>query len=131
MQDIPAAYYEAVQKELGHLSFLKQVLDYLCIPPDLKEAIAGIAEMSGIPQKVLIGLNVGYNLVTACSSAVALIDSEIEHLRSLDWDMPVLKKLIIKVAFHRSGSPILKMVTFAGFVGAFTAISKDFSVSLN
>lgn len=133
MHNLESAYANAVQNELGAWSFVSKFVRCMPIPDHLRDELRGISDISGVPYDVLLGLNVGYDLLTGCTSAVFRdMQNSIVHARCLDWDMPALKPLTILVDFCSDGCPCFSAVTWAGFVGIYTCISsKGFSVSLN
>lgn len=57
------------------------------------------------------------------------------HFRTLDWDMPALRQLVVKLEFVADGredSPVLATnITYVGFVGVLTGVRQGLSVSLN
>jgi hypothetical protein len=55
------------------------------------------------------------------------------HFRTLDWDMPELRKLIVQLHFIEKpgGAVVARSVTYVGFVGVLTGVKRDLSISLN
>ena len=60
------------------------------------------------------------------------VNGEMYHLRNMDWEMPVLKKVTILTQFFKSGRMVHQGITWVGFVGTYTQLSnKGYSISLN
>lgn len=133
MQDLKAAYAKAVKHELGTWSFVQNLVKVMPVPVALHDELRGIAEQSGVPYDTLLGLNVGYDFITGCTSAVIRDNNnDIIHARTLDWDLPELKDLTIQADFIKDGRQVFKAITWAGFVGIYTAMSAHaYSVTLN
>ncbi|OJI97895.1 hypothetical protein ASPVEDRAFT_437730 [Aspergillus versicolor CBS 583.65] len=143
----PESYLPRI-KSLARL-FLRRVHD----GEETKE-LRGIADATGIEMYLVVALNVLLDLLMGCTSGAALFspsssssspageqaDGEEEekrmlHFRTLDWDMPALRQLIVKLEFvadDREDSPVLATnITYVGFVGVLTGIRQGLSVSLN
>lgn len=91
-----AAYDKALIDEFGALAPVATALSGLVSVPDVfKEEMRGIAEASDgvLSYGLILRLNVGYDFVAKCTSSGVRVNGTNYHLRNMDWDMPVLKKV--------------------------------------
>lgn len=44
------------------------------------------------------------------------------HFRNLDWEMDILRDLLIRVEYVRDGKVIARAVTYAGYTGVLTGV---------
>ncbi|KAL2818105.1 beta subunit of N-acylethanolamine-hydrolyzing acid amidase-domain-containing protein [Aspergillus granulosus] len=110
------------------------------------EEIRGIAEATGIEVYLVVCLNVLLDLLMGCTSGAALYrpspgegkgeeEARMLHFRTLDWDMPALRQLLVTLEFVESdedAAPVLaRSITYVGFVGVLTGVRPGLSVSLN
>ena len=123
----------------------KYVLRPLCstkpIHNTYSKELAGIAKITstyGLSYGDLVLFNTALDFLAKCTSVVASTSEGQIHARTLDWDLPELKRLTIVVTFVRKGSPMYKGVTFVGCVGLLTGVriltpaySEAFSLSYN
>jgi beta subunit of N-acylethanolamine-hydrolyzing acid amidase len=80
------------------------------------EEMRGIAEATGLPHHLVVAFNMFPDLFTGCTSggvkvndAGARCEAEgIVHFRSLDWDMNVLRKLLVCVEYVRNDEVIAR-----------------------
>lgn len=100
--------------------------------------LKGISKATSVPIYLLVCFNVLLDLFMGCSSGGAAIrdnkgGKKMVHFRTLDWDMPALRRIIVQLDFvtERGGPVVASSITYAGFVGVLTGVRKDFSVSLN
>ncbi|KAK4544278.1 hypothetical protein LTR36_004488 [Oleoguttula mirabilis] len=100
--------------------------------------LQGISKATGVSLYLLVCFNVLLDLFMGCSSGGASIrdedgGSKMVHFRTLDWDMPALRRVIVHLDFiMQPGAPVVaSSITYAGFVGVLTGVRKGFSVSLN
>ncbi|KAL3494013.1 beta subunit of N-acylethanolamine-hydrolyzing acid amidase-domain-containing protein [Aspergillus germanicus] len=129
--------------------FLRRVYD-----DEETEEIRGIAEATGIEVYLVVCLNVLLDLLMGCTSGAALYkpardtsgrgeengvdedgDARMLHFRTLDWDMPALRELLVTLEFVESDEPnapvLARNITYVGFVGVLTGVRPGLSVSLN
>jgi hypothetical protein len=113
------------------------------------EEIRGIAEATGIEVYLVVCLNVLLDLLMGCTSGAALYkpargegeggegdgQARMLHFRTLDWDMPALRELLVTLEFVDSDEPdapvLARNITYVGFVGVLTGVRPGLSVSLN
>ncbi|XP_071452473.1 acid ceramidase-like [Hetaerina americana] len=117
------------------------------LPKEYYEEMVGIAEVINAQLGEIVFFNVFYELFTVCTSII--IESptgEIYHGRNLDfglfmgWNVKnstwitteFLKKLAVKLEFHKNGTVLYTSINFAGYIGILTGVKKDlFSLSVN
>ena len=100
--------------------------------------LLGISSATAVPMYLLVCFNVLLDLFMGCSSGGAAVQDDnglpsMLHFRTLDWDMPALRRTIVQLEFvQRKGGPVIaSSITYAGFVGVLTGVRRGFSVSLN
>ncbi|KAI2640950.1 beta subunit of N-acylethanolamine-hydrolyzing acid amidase-domain-containing protein [Xylaria nigripes] len=132
------------------LRFIVVGLSKLCLrrvyDDEENEEIKGIAAASGVPLYLLVALNNLLDCLLGCTSGAMPVsfaretdDAEqprLVHFRTLDWGMDGLRDLLVVLEFvdSSSGTPtkvIARSITYAGFVGALTAVRPGLSISLN
>ena len=133
MQKLIPAFDQSLSKEFGFFGFiLKYLLAFINIPKSYQRELRAISAQSGIPYSVLVGLNVGLDFMCACTSAAILTKDGLFHLRNMDWDIHILRKLTCQIDFTRNGRHVYSNVGWCGFVGCLTGCStSNFSISLN
>lgn len=93
------------------------------------EEIAKILDMS-FNECLLMQLT--YEFCTACTSAVVASDFGHVFIRTMDWDLPELKDITIKIRVVSGDRDIFDAITWAGFVGIFTGIRPGkYAIALN
>jgi hypothetical protein len=102
------------------------------------EEISKILDMS-FNECLLMQLT--YEFCTACTAAVVTSDFGHVFIRTMDWDLPELKDITVKIRVvdrrpEGGGGPqgrhIFEAITWAGFVGIFTGIRPGkYAVALN
>ena len=95
--------------------------------------LRGIQLVTKVGMHLLIALNVLLDLMMGCTSGGvrASNGSKMLHFRTLDWDMNPLRKIIVHLDYIRHGAKVAECVTYVGYVGVLTGVSKGLSVSLN
>ncbi|KAI1752709.1 beta subunit of N-acylethanolamine-hydrolyzing acid amidase-domain-containing protein [Xylaria castorea] len=117
------------------------------------EEVRGISAASGVPLYLLVALNNLLDCLLGCTSGAVpvslgkatrksgddgtgLAHTRLLHFRTLDWGMDELRDLLVVLNFVDSSSDdpsrvIARSITYAGFVGALTAVKPGLSISLN
>ncbi|KAL4916641.1 beta subunit of N-acylethanolamine-hydrolyzing acid amidase-domain-containing protein [Aspergillus aurantiobrunneus] len=127
---------------LPRIKLLARLLLRRVYDDEENQEIRGIADTTGIDLYLVVALNVLLDLLMGCTSGAALSSpsegqggQRMLHFRTLDWDMPLLRQLLVKLEFVSSDaedSPVLATnITYVGFVGVLTGIRQGLSVSLN
>lgn len=142
--------------EIFHSLIGKEALKYInmamrilmaFLPQEYGDEIKGIATAVNMPLGEVVLYNVFYEFFTACTSVLAEDENgKMYHGRNMDfglflgWDVKnntwltseILRKILVKVDFQKSGKTVYSAVTFAGYVGVMTAVKKDaFTFSIN
>ena len=77
-------------------------------------------------------MNIGYDFVAKCTSAGVRVHGMLYHLRNMDWDMDILRRITVLLRFVKGGRLVHQGITWVGFVGTYTQMScQGYSVSLN
>ena len=104
-------------------------------PKEYAEEIDGIAlavKDCNLTKDDIILLNVALDYMSRCTSAIVSCKEGLHHFRTLDWDLPELNKLLIKVFFVRGGKILYEGYTFVGMVGLLTGMRPGaFAISFN
>lgn len=103
------------------------------------EELRGISKAVDLPMYLLVAYNTFLDLLMGCTSGGARVwppGSEVSrmmHFRTLDWDMPELRDLVVQLDFvEKSGGPVIATsISYVGFVGMLTGVKKDLSISIN
>lgn len=115
--------------------FLRRVYD-----DEENKELLGISRATGVHMYLLVCFNVLLDLFMGCSSGGAMVRDEEQghgrkmvHFRTLDWGMPLLRKVVVQLEFQTepNGPIVASTITYAGYVGALTGVRKDLSMSLN
>lgn len=99
--------------------------------------LKGISKATGVKMYLLVCFNVLLDLLMGCSSGGAAVGaakgSKMVHFRTLDWGMPSLRRVIVRLDFVlREGGPVFaSSITYAGYVGVLTGVREGLSMSLN
>jgi beta subunit of N-acylethanolamine-hydrolyzing acid amidase len=84
--------------------------------PEESEEIRGIADATGLAHHVVVAYNTFLDLLTGCTSGGMKVNDTgdscdaagIIHFRCLDWDMDVLRKLVVCVEYVRNDEVIAR-----------------------
>lgn len=102
------------------------------------EELKGIHEVTGIDMYLLVAFNVLLDLFMGCTSGGVEVADEkgsksMLHFRTLDWGMPALRKVIVRLDYVKKvGEPVIaSSITYAGYVGVLTGVKPGMSMSLN
>jgi hypothetical protein len=103
------------------------------------EELRGVSETTDIPMYLLVAYNVLLDLFMGCTSGGARVqpaDNEeprMMHFRTLDWDMPELRDIVVQFDYvmRPGGDVTARTMGYVGFVGVLTGLRKDLSVSMN
>ncbi|KAJ5078345.1 acid amidase [Anaeramoeba ignava] len=96
--------------------------------------LQAIAKQSKFPLGSLLLLNIAYELSAACTSIVTQRsdDNKFVLARTMDWEMPFLKKFTIEIDFRRNGETVFIGTTWPGYAGILTGMKPGVAaVSVN
>jgi hypothetical protein len=122
--------------------------------PSETAELQGICDVTGMDMYHIVAFNVVLDLLMGCtSSAIRSEANTMYHLRTMDWGMDPLRKMVVQLEFfrsaqsqpfkasangdHRSTSEadevqvIASSITYVGFVGCLTGVRPGLSMSLN
>ena len=80
--------------------------------------------------KVLL-MQLFYEINAACTSVGIQINNESALFRTMDWDMPFLKKITFKANYFKNNVKLYSAVAWYGSVGQFTAVNDNYAISVN
>jgi hypothetical protein len=97
-----------------------------------EDEIEEISKILGITPLECLLFQLSYELCSACTSAILKVNGKYLHFRTMDWDLPELKPLTIKISVYRGTDYLFDAITWAGCIGIFTGIKKNrYTISLN
>jgi len=106
-------------------SLLRPLFHWKPLFTTFSQELTGIARETGkygLSYGDLVFFNCALDFLAKCTSAVASTSQGQMHVRTLDWNMPFLKDLVIEVSFVSRGTIVCKGVTFLGCVGLLTGM---------
>jgi hypothetical protein len=113
-------------------SILKNIINLYGTRNYYYDELKSIANILDIDFYKVVMCQYGYELFSACTSAVISIMHETVHLRTMDWDDNSLRPLTINLKIINGSSLIGIATTWIGFVGFFTIAKPGIcSVSVN
>ncbi|KAF6759399.1 beta subunit of N-acylethanolamine-hydrolyzing acid amidase-domain-containing protein [Ephemerocybe angulata] len=101
------------------------------------EEIKGIARATRMKLNEVVAYNTFLDLFSGCvSGGVKAKAAEggaetVLHFRGLDWEMDLLRDLLVQVQYKRDGKIVARAVTYAGYVGTLTGVREGLSMSMN
>lgn len=97
-----------------------------------KKEIDQIATLLNITFVECLLFQLTYEAFSACTSAIVECDDIMVHVRTMDWDLPELKDITVKINVYDKDQHLFDAITWAGFVGVFTGIKPEkYTLSLN
>lgn len=85
----------------------------------------------GIDFHKILLMQLFYEINAACTSSLIMIGDEKSLFRTMDWDLPFLKKITYSVDYHKNGKYLYSAVTWFGCVGQFTVSNSEMAMSIN
>lgn len=147
LKDLARCFPNLLKQQFNDIvgNIRKTVLRPLCYMKPMhqlySQELAGMATLTsafGLTYGDLVLLNTALEYMSKCTSVVvSTVEGQI-HGRTLDWDIPLLRKMTIVVTFKSRGQPLFTGVTFVGCVGLLTGVRSTsaqrdggFSISYN
>ena len=103
-----------------------------------KEELLSISKQTNINPGLLLLLQLVYEAFAACTSVIVKTERHPIHIRTMDWDLPILKKLTFQAKFKFKNKTLFTGTTWAGYLGILTGMrhpqTKDeeaYSISIN
>lgn len=94
------------------------------------DELCSISKFIGLPLDKVLGMQLIYELSSACTTIVSLVEGQETMFRTMDWEMPFLKSLTIDVEFVSKNRVIFKGTTWVGYVGILTGLNIEHQYSL-
>jgi len=91
-----------------------------------KDDIEYFANVLDVKFHVLLVVNLMYELSSACTTICTRVNGENMMFRTMDWDLPFLKKITYKLKTQS-----YEAITWFGCVGYFTAQNTEYSIAIN
>jgi len=124
-KSVPRVWLQCLYKYIDHMARKGYIYH--------EQELRAIAKEAEVPFGGLVMMQIFYEL-SACCTAMVLDHKTLGpvHFRTLDWQATQLSNLTIEVHFCRNNKLVYTALTWAGFVGVFTAMKPGCaSVSLN
>lgn len=80
--------------------------------------------------KVLL-MQLFYEINAACTSVKVKIGNSNALFRTMDWDLPFLKKITFKANYYKDNKKLYSAIAWYGSVGQFTAMNDNYAISIN
>ena len=103
-----------------------------------KNELLAIANQVSIEPGLLLLLQLVYESFAACTSVIVRTKTHPIHIRTMDWDLPILRKLTFQGKFKIKNKTIFIGTSWAGYIGILTGMrykqnkkQESFSVSIN
>jgi hypothetical protein len=97
-----------------------------------KDELDVISAITRIPFTKLVIMQLLYEMSTACTCFITTVNHEKRFIRTMDWNLPLLKKITIELEVIKDGKTICIAPTWVGCVGFFTAIMPNkYAIAIN
>ena len=103
-----------------------------------REELLSISKQTSIDAGLLLLLQLVYEAFAACTSVIVKTKRYPIHIRTMDWDLPILRKLTFQAKFKFKNKTLFTGTTWAGYLGILTGMrhpqTKDeegYSISIN
>ncbi len=141
--------YDKLKNVMNHINptinsikgnkFFSKMLDFIILTAKNMKLILYSDEIDYLSKRLdmnfsdIFLLQLMYEFSACCTSIISKTkNGKICHARSMDWDMTYLKDLTIEIDFYDKKKHLFTGITWAGYLGIFTGISKNkWSISLN
>ena len=91
-----------------------------------------ISSVTGIEFEKLLLMQLLYEASAACTCIITKVNGKHVMVRTMDWDMPILKDITIELEFVKNGKTLFIAPTWVGCVGVFTVhIPEKYSIAIN
>ncbi len=90
-----------------------------------------LSEKLGIQFHRLVFTQLIYEMSSACTIVSDKINNERIIFRTMDWELPVLKKFTFNGNFYRDGKLIYKATCWLGCMGIYTACNSNYFIGIN
>ena len=97
------------------------------------DEITYLSSRLGLEIHQLLILQLVYESASACTTNILAVNNKKLFLRTMDWDLPVLKDITVGINLIKNGQIISKAITWIGYIGLLTAtnLTHDFTISVN
>ena len=99
-----------------------------------EDEIAEISGLLGISFVECLLMQLTYEFCSACTSSIKYQYDLAEYIliRTMDWNLPELKKITVRLSFFDKDKYLFDAVGWVGCVGVFTGLKKnEYSVAMN
>jgi|SRR3989338_817406 len=124
-------YMVGITKNLANNIIEKAInMNCMCYSDDIR----AISELSGIKMGLIGLMQITYELFACCTTLIAENkEGKPIMIRTMDWEMDILKEMTIELDFRNSNGKTLFLATsWAGYVGILTGMKpKKYAVAIN
>lgn len=100
-----------------------------------RDELRGLAEASGISPPLLLFMQFCYEWMSACTTAIVILEDHLVMFRTMDWKLPILKELTVEVEGRRDQKTVFRAVTWLGCLSIYTGVSchptDPFGIAMN
>jgi len=103
-----------------------------------KEELLSISNQTNINPGLLLLLQLVYEAFAACTSVVVKTERYPIHIRTMDWDLSILRKLTFQAKFKFKNKTLFTGTSWAGYLGILTGMhhpqtkyEEAYSISIN
>lgn len=96
-----------------------------------KDELLYYSSVTGVEFHKLVLMQLFYECNSCCSSVGLKINGNNALFRTMDWELPFLKKITYEAHYYKSGSKLYSAIAWYGGVGQFTCVNDEFAVSIN
>ena len=103
-----------------------------------REELLSISKQTSIDAGLLLLLQLVYEAFAACTSVIVKTERYPIHIRTMDWNLPILRKLTFQAKFKFKNKTLFTGTTWAGYLGILTGMrhpqtkeEEAYSISIN
>lgn len=103
-----------------------------------KEELLSISKQTNINPGLLLLMQLVYEAFAACTSVIVKTEHYPIHIRTMDWDLSILRKLTFQAKFKFNNKTLFTGTTWAGYLGILTGMrhpqskkEEAYSISIN
>jgi N-acylethanolamine-hydrolysing acid amidase len=103
-----------------------------------REELLSISKQTSIDPGLLLLLQLVYEAFAACTSVIVKTERYPIHIRTMDWNLPILRKLTFQAKFKFKNKTLFTGTSWAGYLGILTGMrhpqtkeEESYSISIN
>jgi hypothetical protein len=98
-----------------------------------KDELMAISKATEIEFNKLLFMQLIYEACAACTTVITKVSNEYVFVRTMDWDLPILKEFTITIKVYKDNKLLYIAPTWVGCVGLFTAVNMNqmYAIAIN